>query len=136
MSILEELNKLEIVVRFKVSSIVMNNIELDIFKKELINKDKVHRKIIKREFETEIKYNKHKKKDRRVKYSENDIDYIINSGQGNEYLAKRFNTNRNNIIKLKYRFKNQVEPDRKPRGYKYRKNNLTPTDIPAEKAPE
>lgn len=116
-SLVKELSKLEIVVKFKVADIKVNGITAEFV------------------FPEKLEARKPKKKnDKRVKYSDEDIDYIINSGQGNKYLAERFKTNTNNIIKLKYRFKNM--PVRKSRGYRYKKNNLTPTDIPAVRAPE
>lgn len=126
-SILEELSKLEIVVKFKVSSIVMNNVELDIFKKELLGKDKIHKKIIERDVET---------RGRKNKYSEKDIDYILNSGQGNVYLAKRYDTTMSRIIKLKsyHRRKRNIIVKKKQYESHFKKNELTPTDIPAVKA--
>lgn len=80
------------------------------------------------------------KTDKRVKYSDEDKDYIINSTAGNVQLAKKFNTTPGKIIKLKYAI-------RKKRGMKgirsrvpnkvFKKNNLKPsTDYKIQDAGE
>ncbi len=88
--------------------------------------------------ETKREYNKKEKRNINV-YSEEDKNYIMKTKQNAKYLARRFNTTVNNVIKLKYRWKKEKKESSKDHSdyIKSNRNKLKPsTEYKIEPAEE
>ncbi len=104
-SLVQKLNKLEIIVKFKVSDILLNGVsQVDVIPEEVKESEDLDNigqiKISKRKYTKKTKV--------KGRYSDEDRRYILTSSQTNSYLANRFDTTPKKMSRLKSRWKSKL----------------------------